>query len=237
MKLQKVLAGVAVIAALALTGCAEQEPVRGTVTGGDTAATTTTATETTTTTAETTTTTTAAEVRLGSTTGGVYQNTFIGIGCKFDSSWVIYSDEEIREVNELTMDSLSDEYAEQLANAAVLYDFFASTENGDSININLEKVTAIQALAIDTETYVDMSISSLEDALAGTGVANVKAEKVKRTFAGEETFSATISMTIEGVPFYETVVCLKRGNYFVSITVGAFEQSHVNEILNRFYAL
>lgn len=206
------------VAALALTGCAEQEPVRGTVTGGDTASTTTT----------------AAEVRLDSTTDRVYQNTFIGIGCKFDSNRVVYSDVQIREVNQLTMDVLSDEYAEQPVKATVLYDFFASTENGD--NIHLEKVTAIQTPAIDTESYVDMSISSLADALTGA-LADVKVEKVNLTFAGKETIGINISMTPQGIPCYETVVCLKRGNYFISITVGAFEQSRVSEFLNSFCAL
>lgn len=227
MKLRQVLASAAVIAMLALTGCVKREPVRGTVTGGDTSAATTTAAETTTTEA----------VRLGSTTGGVYQNTFIGIGCKFSSDWTIYSDEEIRELNQLSMDALSDEYAEMLEKATILYDFSASKGNGENVNINLEKLTAIQALTMDTEAYVDASLPTLKDALASMGATAVSVEKTKLAFAGEETFGIKASMSIEGVSFYETIVCLKRGTYIANITASGFEESRVNATLDSFYAL
>ena len=57
------------------------------------------------------------EFSLGDTTGSTYTNDFLGISCTLPEGWVFYTDEQIKEQNNITENYLDEEVIEQLKKA------------------------------------------------------------------------------------------------------------------------
>lgn len=176
-------------------------------------------------------------VSLGTSSNNVYENAFLGIGCKLSSDWTFATDEEIMENNQLTQDMVGDEYKAVLENAAVISDMFASHSNGmDSVNVNLEKLN-LGALAITEEQYCEASVDALEGALSSMGL-NVKSiETSTMTFAGSKHACIIVEGEFEGVSVYETLVTIRQGNYMSCITACTWYDNTISDILDAFYAL
>ena len=47
---------------------------------------------------------------IGSASGNTYKNEFIGIQCVLDGNWVFKTDEEMRQINQITSDLVGEEY-------------------------------------------------------------------------------------------------------------------------------
>lgn len=119
------------------------------------------------------TTTTAAqddEYKFGSTVGGKYENTYIGIGCTLGSDWTYKSDAEILKQNNLVKDVVDEETEKLLAQADVLYDMMAVHSNGmDSINVNLTKASTLQLMTLDVKQSLEQSQAQIKTGLGSMG--------------------------------------------------------------------
>lgn len=218
----------------ALTACGEKEDVRGDITpGGDK-------------TENVTTTTTAADVEeeaeleLGNTNGGVYENAFLGIGCRLSSPWAYYTDEQIREANNLSMDMAGEEVKEQLANASVIYDMMAqNAETGGTVQVVLEKVGAVNALAAiaDPQAYYDAAIPTIRDGLSNMGCENIDIQVVTHTIGGKTFPGMSLVADINGTKMYEKQLVIVKGDYLACITFVAVGADDTNAVLQNFYLM
>lgn len=181
---------------------------------------------------------TKTTVSMGETEGSKYESKFIGIGFNLPSGWTFYTDEQIREMNNITGDMMGDKYAEQIKKADIIYDMMAiQTTTGNSVNINLEKASALGATITSEETYVKNGMSSVKQALESMGATNVTAKQTKVKLAGESLHAIELSMKINGVALYEKVICKKVGNYFACITVGTTGSDQTESVISQFYSL
>lgn len=175
---------------------------------------------------------------LGSSQGSVYKSEFIGIGCEVDATWTLYDDAQIRELNQLTMDAMSDEYAAALENAQIVYDMYAmDTTTGNSINVNLENLGLLYGATLSEADYVDLSLTSIKDALGSMGMENITAQATTVTMAGKERSAIQVQGSMAGISLYETVVCIKCGSYMACITVATMGSDQTADLLAKFYAL
>lgn len=184
----------------------------------------------------------------GSNQNGEYKNSFLGIGCKFDENWVLYSDEQIRENNELTMSLMGDDYAETMGNAlesgSTVVDMMATNINStDSINLSIDNVK-LQGAFVGLDAFANATAKLVEEPLAQMGIENLSTEVIDYTFAGKECKAISIcgvySVPIDetnsiDVNMYETVVLYKKGTYIASIGACSFFENHTDEYLAMFY--
>ena len=209
---------------LSLTACGNDENLRGETSGGEQAADTNTEEE--------------KEFTLGTTSGATYKNEFLGIGADLGEGWTFYTDEQIKDLNKLSFDMVDEDIAKQLENAPLIYDMYASANEGaDTLNLNIENIGLTNSTLISTETYLDNSMPTLKTALESMGFENVTAEKSTITFAGKTENCIKIHATVSGVDFYETLVCVKKGKYLVCVTAGSLVENRTEDHLSKFYAL
>lgn len=179
------------------------------------------------------------EFSLGSTNGGTYENSFIGISCSLDSSWTYYTDEQISELNGITADNIEDEdLAEQLKNSSAFYDMMASADDGIlSINVVFENLGVLYGMTLDEESYVDTALGTLENTLTASGYSNVSCQKATFDFCGETRYGTSIYAEISGVAVYEKQVCIKSGNYMAVVTLVSVGEDATDSLLELFSAL
>ncbi|MGM9669404.1 MAG: hypothetical protein ACI3VZ_06575 [Faecousia sp.] len=215
--MRKLLAMILVLAMiLCVTACADKDDLRGQVSNNPT----------------------ETDFSLGSTSGGTYENKFIGIGCTLDENWVYYTDEEILQLNQLTADALDENLAEELEDASSIYDMFAqNVDTGATINVNMENLGLLYGSLLSPSEYADHAMPKLTPALESMGFTDIQLEKTTCTFAGEERTAIRIVGQYNGYPLYEQLVCFKAGNYMAVISVSILGEDATDEILGAFYAL
>lgn len=177
------------------------------------------------------------EFSIGDTEGNIYKSNFIGVECVLDDNWTFYSDSQIAELNNITADALGDDYAEKMKAANIVYDMFATDASGNNIYVILEKVNALSATFNDVESFVDNSMSAVEDSLTQTGAVVNNIKKAEVTFAGEKTYAICIESTLNGVSLFQKQVFLKRGAYVVLITITSISTDTTDSIISTFHPL
>lgn len=175
------------------------------------------------------------EFSMGKATGKNYENKFLGLGCNLDSNWTFYTDEQIRELNNVTADLVGEEFANQIKDAQIIYDMMASHSNGtDSMNINLENVGLIGGIA-NLRAYLDNSVPMLKQGLGNMGYSNITTESIQVEIDGKEFEGLDLVADISGMKFYERLFCIKKGNYIASITMASFDKATLEQTTDCFY--
>lgn len=174
----------------------------------------------------------------GETEGNTWENSFIGLGCKLGDGWTFYTDEQIAELNQTTVDMVDNDTAEFLENATVIYDMFATKDNGiQSINVNLEKVGYISSALADLKKNLEATVPTIKSGLESMGMTNVVCNVTEAKIAGESYAAMDISAKIQDADFYEKLIAIKCGNYVANITIGAFDKADIDTVLTYFYSV
>lgn len=177
---------------------------------------------------------------IGHSTGGTYTNAFFGIGCTLDSGWTFYSDEQIAEINK-SVSQYVEGYEAAMEKGASITDMYASSADGyKTINIAIENTNATAGRALGASEYIDIVLNSgnLEASLTNAGASNVSTEKVSVTFAGRNTYGILMSAELNGIQFYEVVVCIDNDGYIGAITFCSYyDDSPLEDMIGYFYAL
>lgn len=172
----------------------------------------------------------------GTVTGNKYVNTYAGISCELDMAWTFLTDEEIRKNNEEALGIVGDEYADVLANADYIEDMMATYSNQtDTININLEKMTGLNLL-LSEEEYAKLSMDTLKGSLESMGMTDVELTAGKETFAGAEHAYIAVTAQYEGIPVYERIVIVKCAVHMMVIAVCTWQADGCKAILDQFKA-
>jgi len=172
----------------------------------------------------------------GTSFGGVYTNTFSGIGFKLPLDMDFLSDEEMREMNNLALDAMGEELADQIASLDLVYDMYASDETSTkTINILFEKMSS--SSPVDMEDYIRPQIPSLKSGLESMGYTNITVNATDVNVGGRALKGVRVKANHDGFSLYETVFCWQVNNYIVNVTVASVDESDIQVLLNAFYWL
>ena len=173
------------------------------------------------------------EFSLGDTTGSTYTNDFLGISCTLPEGWVFYTDEQMKELNNLVGDYMDEEVAEQLKNATIIYDIIAqNTTDGSSINVAMEKLNVIQIVSLDVKKALEAQIDGIKSTYANIGYTDVQVEYQKLTVDGKEFDSLKIQAKVQGLDFTGVLFAFPKGDYLANVTVCSLSADTVNSILD-----
>lgn len=208
--------------------------------GENTTAATTAATEATT---EATTQATEAEIDssevIGSVEGNTYTNEFLGLTCTLDDSWTILSVEELAELNGAVAELTTDEdLAELLSESGTVQDFYAMAQEGlYTLNITVEDLGLLYGITMSEDDYIGQSGDALVSGLESIGMTDVVVTPTPVTVAGEEHAGMTISASYMGVNAYETIACVKVGNYMATICAASYVEDLTADFISLFEAV
>lgn len=172
------------------------------------------------------------EFSLGDTTGSTYTNDFLGISCTLPEGWVFYTDEQMKELNNLVGDYMDEEVAEQLKNATIIYDIIAqNTTDGSSINVAMEKLNVIQIVSLDVKKALEAQIDGIKSTYANIGYTDVQVEYQKLTVDGKEFDSLKIQAKVQGLDFTGVLFAFPKGDYLANVTVCSLSADTVNSVI------
>ncbi len=175
------------------------------------------------------------EFSLGKSANNTYNNDFLGLSCTLPSEFVFYTDKQILELNNIVGDVMDEEAAENLKNANIIYDMHAVNQvAGDSINVNLEKLSAAQLINLDIKKTLESQIDTIKSSFQNMGYADIDVTYQKTKVDGKDFDSLKIYAKVQGIPYYSTVFTYRKGNYLANITVGALQTDKTNELLGYF---
>ena len=173
------------------------------------------------------------EFSLGQTSGSTYTNDFLGVRFDLPTGWQFYTDEQILALNNIVGDYIDESVAEQLKNANIIYDMYAvNHSNGNSINVTMEKLNAVQAMNLDTKAILEGQSSNITTMFQKMGISNISIKYQKVTVGGKEHDGLVISGTSSSVSIYETMIAYQRGDYLVYITACSTQTDTSLSILN-----
>lgn len=171
----------------------------------------------------------------GTIENGIYTNTFVGIGCQLSDDWTYYTDEQLAELSGVVAES-SEEMQKAMEDGKSTYDMFASAMEGlVTINVVYEDLGALYGKLLDEAGYLEIAVPKLEDALTSMGLSNVKVEQTPVQFAGLVREGAVISGEMDGVPMYETLVCIKQEGYMCCVTMCSWTEDITADLVELFY--
>ena len=197
---------------LSLCGCFGDQDVRGEVEGGN-----------------------DPEFSLGTAKSGTYKNDFLGISCTLPSGWTFYSDKEIRELNNLTMDMLDEDIAERLEKANIIYDMFATCQTtGSNMNVVLEKLSTAQTIKLDIKATLEAQFDTLKSSYESMGYTNISVKYQKVKVDGKEFDGLRLTAKIQGIDFYTTMFAFKKSNYLANVTICSLQTDQTGTVLGYF---
>lgn len=179
------------------------------------------------------------ELEMGSVNGGTYTNAFAGIGCTLDETWVFYTKEQIAELNGFLTDGTSDEDMKKLMeNSQSVQDMYASSTDGlMTINVVFQNMGLLLGTTMSAQEYAELHVTQIPDAMEAYGFEDVAASVTTAELAGEERPAIALTATIQDIPVYELIVCLRQGNYIYCVTLCSYTEDVTAQMAELFYAL
>ena len=176
---------------------------------------------------------------LGHNANNTYENSFLGIGCKFDEAWTFSSDEDIKSnlltASENLQDGATDVIDNAMSNGNFIVDMMVVNESTES-NVS---VGIIKSGKTTEEEYIDLMVDTISSTMESAyGLTNIKVEKTTINLAGKPHFATKMTATMgNGVEVSQIQVAYQKGSYMTCITASAFGDETADELLTAFYAL
>ncbi len=175
---------------------------------------------------------------LGTITGTTYESEFLSLGFTLSDDWTFYTDEEIKELNNVANDLAKEEYEKLMEQATLTYDMMASSNDKiSSVNIVLEKSNEATVSAFDLEKNGEILALSARSSLESIGASDIKSDVTTTEFLGSEAQCIKWEMKMGDVDYYEVQVFVKAYDHLATITVASDKVSTCEEILLSFYEL
>lgn len=175
------------------------------------------------------------EFSMGKVSSNTYNNDFLGLSCTLPSEWVFYTEEQILEINNIVGDVVDENAKKQLENATIIYDMYASyISEGSSINVNLEKLNAVQAVTLNIKNTLEGQIGTIKSAYENMGYTDMDIGYQKVTVDGKEFDALKFTAKIQGIDFYGITFSFIKENYLASIAVCSILTDKNETILGYF---
>lgn len=181
---------------------------------------------------------------LGVVEGNTYTNTYAGIGCDLDSTWTIYTADQLQQLPDAVQDMFEGtELEAAMANVTQFTDMMAeNVEQLTTVNVLFQKLDMSQRIAyarLNEQEVLEATLlqkDTMIQAYANAGILAESMEIVTVNFLGQEHYAMKTVAEMNGVPYY----CLQTfdfwlGEYSVTITFASFVEDKTESLLELFY--
>lgn len=171
----------------------------------------------------------------GKVSGDTYENEFFGFTYKLPEGFKFQDEAYLKQMNQVALDMFDSEAVTQALESGAAFFEMAAIGSNNSSNINAVVAYAgtPEAKALDAKGYLQYTDATLADQLASTGakVESTELGTYKSSVTGAEFPSLKIKLSMNGVTMNEEMVCLKAGDYFMTITATSADEPELDQIL------
>lgn len=168
----------------------------------------------------------------GKTKGSVYENKLIGLGCEIPDGWKFYSDEKIKQINGIALDSADEKLAEELKNVQLIYDMWATSPDGSSsIIVNFEKREKSELKALNLKRVMRDSLEKLQQ------TQELEGETTTITIDGKEFAGLSLTMKSGANKMCQKQMAVKCDGYLGIVIFTAGSHDTVDNLIKEFYLL
>lgn len=180
-----------------------------------------------------------ASPSLGTYDNFIYTNEFLGIRCELNENWIVADSTQLAEIIGAASDMITDEeLAQIIADSGSSMVFYASADEGlVSMNIVTENLGVLYGTVLDEESYLNLAMASVPQALESIGLTDVTMELVTLNYLGTENVAVQVHGLFQGMDFYETIVPRKVGNYMALLTIASYYENIGQDLLENFSLL
>ena len=176
----------------------------------------------------------------GSAEGQTYSSEFLGLTCTAPEEFRYLSDQEIAQLNDialdsLTNDSLAQEMRQRLEEGNQVQDMYLMTEDGRHwVSITVDQVTDGKT-EVDMAAFVASGVAQAEEAYGAIdGMEDVVSAAQTTTFLGSEYDSILTTATYNGFPARSLQVCIPVGRYICVVTFTSYVEDQTVEMMGFF---
>ena len=164
----------------------------------------------------------------GSVEGRTYTSEFLGLTCTAPEEFAYLSDQEIAEMNSITLESgedLASAMKQRLEDGGQVQDMYLMTEDAlHRVGITVDKVTDGKT-AVDMAAFIENGIAQAEEYYAAIeGMPDV----------GAEYDSILTTATYNGFPTQSLQVCIPLEQYICIVTFTSYVEDRTDEMMGFF---
>jgi len=168
----------------------------------------------------------------GTTEGGRYENSSVGISLEADSDWSLTG-----EAGRMAMMGANSGTA--IEDVESYLDMYALRSDGTaSAAVYIKYVGNMYGELMDVDEYIDLCCADLEADMLAAGYTDVSWEKNSPIFLGEEHsgvyYVGTYQLDGKEYPYYTQNVYLKQGDYVITVTVHSLLDDETEVLLSYF---
>lgn len=175
---------------------------------------------------------------LGTINGDVYENPYIGYGCKLEG-WTYADAEYIATINNISGTIISSDALEALRNSGTFTDMMANSPDGNlSVNVqyqNIEKTYGPALAAYPLDKFLELVAPNMAPVLEQSGFQDVQVEAGTVLLGGVEHPGLILTSKFTGIPCYQKEACIRTEEYLIFVTVSSFYEDKTDELLTYFY--
>lgn len=166
-----------------------------------------------------------------------YANEFFGIKFMLSEGFSFYDEGQMAELNKNVGEPQTNEdIVKVLDGGQAFFDMAAAAANGATVTVVIAHASTPDVQVLDAAAYLEFAKSGLESQLSAAGAelkdAQISAYTNDKT--GDEFTSMKVQFETQGAPMYEELVCMKAGDYFMTISATAPDKAVLDKILENF---
>jgi hypothetical protein len=174
----------------------------------------------------------------GSVEGRTYTSEFLGLTCTAPEEFAYLSDQEIAEMNSITLESgedLASAMKQRLEDGGQVQDMYLMTEDAlHRVGVTVDKVTDGKT-AVDMAAFIENGIAQAEEYYAAIeGMTDVGAAAQTTKFLGGEYDSILTTATYNGFPTQSLQVCIPLEQYICVVTFTSYVEDRTDEMMGFF---
>lgn len=174
----------------------------------------------------------------GSVEGRTYTSEFLGLTCTAPEEFAYLSDQEIAEMNSITLESgedLASAMKQRLEDGGQVQDMYLMTEDAlHRVGVTVDKVTDGKT-AVDMAVFIENGIAQAEEYYAAIeGMTDVGAAAQTTKFLGGEYDSILTTATYNGFPTQSLQVCIPLEQYICVVTFTSYVEDRTDEMMGFF---
>ena len=177
------------------------------------------------------------EFTIGKTEGFEYENEFFNIKLVLDDKWYISSEEELKQLQQTTLDVLDKDYLQEaFDNNQAVFVFSAET----LFETNLEKysniVIVVEGLPLSNlkvEQVIKNSLDATKETFEQQGAVVESIEMADIQVKDHVEKGVKTHLNISGMDAYQTQIFIVKDKYCLTFGITTFSEEYTNELLNN----
>lgn len=158
----------------------------------------------------------SAEIR-GTVQNGVYENRLLNLRIACPEGWIIYDDQQIAQVNNITADVMKDsDVGELIGKNGQFMDLMAVSGTGGSINLIIQPKQALLDAYSDLQVFA-LSKETFKAQFKASGFEITEYEPVTMQVGGEERTVLHIIMSGNGVDMDEYQIWYRNNDTYMGV--------------------